>query len=269
MRSNRGWPSTVIGIVLIAMMLFPLYWMLNVSLQSSGGAVATPFIPLEPTLDGYAAALRDQSANLVTSLVVSLGAVILSLAIAAPAAYALSHFRSRWVDAVLLVILVSQMVPGVVIANALYSVYSTLGLLNTIPGLILADAGLGIPFGILVMRAFMGGIPISVIEAARIDGAGHLRAFVSVVLPLSRNALITAGLFTFLFAWGDFLFALTLTSTEAVRPVTLGIYSYVGAYVSDWSSVMATAVLASLPALALLLLAQRYVASGVTGGAVK
>jgi multiple sugar transport system permease protein len=108
-----------------------------------------------------------------------------------------------------------------------------------------------------------------VIEAARVDGAGQLRAFLSIVLPMSRNALITAALFTFLFSWGDFLFALTLTTTDTIRPVTLGLYQYIGTYVNDWSSVMATAVLASIPALVLLVVAQRYVAAGVTGGAVK
>jgi multiple sugar transport system permease protein len=266
---RRSWGSTVIGVVIIALMLFPLYWMLNVSLQTGGGAVATPWVPLEPTLDGYRSAVTEQGRNLVTSLVVSLGSVVLALLIATPAAYALAQFRVPGANLVLFAILISQMVPGIVIANALYSAYSDLGLLNSVPGLILADAGHGIPFGILIMRAFMSGIPRSIIEAARVDGAGQIRAFVSIVLPMSRNGLITAGLFTFLFAWGDFLFALTLTTTEDVRPVTLGIYQYIGSFVSDWSSVMATAVLASLPAILLLVVAQRYVSAGVTGGAVK
>lgn len=268
-RPRRKWGNTLVGVVIIAFMLFPMYWMLNVSLQDSGGAVATPWLPFDLSFDGYATAIREQSGNLLTSLVVGLGSVALSLLIATPAAYALAQFRIRWANAVLFAILISQMVPGIVIANALYSAYSDFGLLNSVPGLILADAGLGIPFGILIMRAFMSGIPTSVVEAARVDGAGQIRAFVSVVLPMSRNALITAGLFTFLFAWGDFLFALTLTTTEDVRPVTLGIYQYIGAYVNDWSSVMATAVLASLPAILLLVVAQRYVSAGVTGGAVK
>lgn len=268
-RAAGSWWSTAVGVAIIAVMLFPLYWMLNVSLQSGGGAVATPWFPVDLTLDGYATAIRDQSRNLLTSLVVALGSVVLSLLIATPAAYALAQFRVPGAQLVLFAILISQMVPGIVVANALYSAYSDLGLLNSVVGLILADAGLGIPFGILIMRAFMGGIPRSIIEAARVDGAGQIRAFVSVVLPMSRNALITAALFTFLFAWGDFLFALTLTTTEDVRPVTLGIYQYMGTFVNDWSSVMATAVLASLPAIILLVVAQRYVATGITGGAVK
>ena len=168
-----------------------------------------------------------------------------------PAAYALAHFRIRRAGVVLLAILVSQMVPGIVLANALYTAYNDVGLLNSIWGLILADSTAGVPFAMLILRAFMQSIPTEVIEAAYVDGAGPVRTFFAIVLPLSRNALVSAGLFTFLFAWGDFLFALTLTTSDHVRPVTLGIYTYIGAYVHDWSSVMATAVLASLPALRL------------------
>ena len=268
-RGEGGLGHTVIGVLMLAVFLFPIYWMLNVSLQTSAGAVATPWIPLDFTLDGYSKALSDQGRNLMTSLVIAIGSVVLSLVIAAPAAYALAHFRVRGAGVFLLGILISQMIPGIVVANALYSVYSDLGLLNTVWGLILADSCLGIPFAMLIMRAFMGSLPPALMEAAQIDGAGPFRVFWSIVLPLSRNALITAALFTFLFAWGDFLFALTLTTTEDVRPVTLGLYTYIGSFVSDWSSVMATAVMASLPAVVLLVVAQKYVAAGTTAGAVK
>jgi multiple sugar transport system permease protein len=265
----RSLGDTAIGVLILAVMLFPVYWMINVSLQSSGNAVDTPWIPLNVTLRGYMTAISQQGHNLVTSLLVASGSVVLSLVIAAPAAYALAHFRVRGAGVLLFGILISQMVPGIVIANALYSAYNDLGLLNSVPGLILADSTAGIPFGILIMRAFFGNIPKDVVEAAWVDGEGQLRTFVSVVLPMARNALITAALFTFLFAWSDFLFALTLTTTEDVRPVTLGLYQYIGSFVNDWSSVMATAVLASIPAVVLLIVAQHYVSSGIAGGAVK
>lgn len=267
---TRGLRHTVIGVAVIAIMLFPLYWMLNVSLQPAGNAAATPWLPFDLSLRGYEIAIAEQGGNLVTSLVVSLGAVVLSLLIATPAAYALARFRlGRWVSVILFGVLTTQMVPGIVVANALYSAYSDLGLLNSYAGLILADSAAGIPFSIILMRAFMTSIPASIVEAAYVDGAGPLRAFLAVVLPISRNALITSALFTFLFAWGDFLFALTLTTTESMRPITLGLYSYIGGFINDWSPIMATAVLSSLPAIALLVVAQRYVAAGVTGGAVK
>ncbi|ABM08508.1 carbohydrate ABC transporter permease [Paenarthrobacter aurescens] len=266
-RKNSGY--TALAIFFLAIMLFPVYWMVNASLQPNGTTLETSWFPLKPDFTGYATAINEQAGNLGTSLIISLGSVALSLAIAAPAAYALAYFKVRGAGVVLFAILISQMIPGIVVANALYTAYNDLGLLNSIPGLILADSAHGIPFAILIIRAFMNGMPASVIEAARVDGAGHVRAFWSIVLPLSRNSLITAGLFTFLFAWSDFLFALTLTTTEAVRPVTLGIFQYIGAYVNDWSSVMATAVLASIPAIVLLVAAQKYIAAGTTGGAVK
>jgi multiple sugar transport system permease protein len=267
--TRAGWGSTAAGVLVLAVLLFPIYWMINVSLQPSGSAVGTPWLPLNLSFDGYTTALSQQGRNLVTSLIVALGSVVFSLLIAMPAAYALAQLKLRFVGPFLFGILISQMIPGIVIANALYTAYNDVGLLNSIPGLILADSTAGIPFAILIVRAFMMSIPRSVLEAGRVDGAGHVRTFVSIVLPMSRNALITAALFTFLFAWADFLFALTLTTTEAVRPVTLGLYTYIGTYVNDWSSVMATAVLASIPAIVLLVVAQRYVAAGTTAGAVK
>lgn len=261
--------NTALGLVILAVLLFPIYWMVNVSLQPGDATVDTPWLPINPDLGGYEAALSEQGENLLTSLTVALGSVALSLVIAVPAAYALVQFKVGWANYLLFAVLISQMIPGIVIANALYSVYAEIGMLNSIPGLILANSTAGIPFAILICRALMESLPSSLVEAANVDGAGTVRAFLSVVVPVSRNAIITAGLFTFLFTWGDFLFALTLTTTEDVRPVTLGIYNYLGAYVNDWSSVMATAVLASLPAIVLLAIAQKYVAAGATRGAVK
>jgi multiple sugar transport system permease protein len=121
----------------------------------------------------------------------------------------------------------------------------------------------------MIFTAFMSGIPGELIAAARIDGAGTLRTFLSVVLPVSRNAVVTVSLFGFLWAWSDFVFANTLDGGGDWRPITLGIYHYIGNNNQEWNAIMATAVVASLPAAILLVLAQRYVAAGVTAGAVK
>lgn len=260
---------TAAGVLILAVMLFPVYWMVNASLQPSGNTLNADLIPLQPSFDNYARAISEQGANLVTSLIIALGTVAFSLALAAPASFALAQFRFRWVGVALLAILVSQMIPGIVIANALYSAYEGMGLLNSIPGLILANSTSAIPFAILIMRSFMLGVPSAIIEAARVDGAGLVRSFLWIVVPVSRNAIITAGLFTFLFAWSDFLFALTLTTTDEIRPVTLGIYQYLGTQVQNWGAVMATAVLSATPAIVLLVAAQKYIAAGATGGAVK
>ncbi|MEO6115087.1 MAG: carbohydrate ABC transporter permease, partial [Pseudolysinimonas sp.] len=112
-------------------------------------------------------------------------------------------------------------------------------------------------------------IPDELISAARVDGASLWRTFRSVVLPISRNSVVTVSLFTFLWAWSDFIFASTLNRGGDLQPITIGIYRYIGNNTQDWNAIMATAVVASIPAAVLLVVAQRYVAAGVTAGAVK
>jgi multiple sugar transport system permease protein len=267
--SGKKWMMTALGIVFLAIMIFPVYWMVNSSLQSNSGAANTAWFPFHPSFDGYKAAISQQGGNLVTSLIIALGTVLLTLVIATPAAYGLARFKMRGMTTFVFVLLITQMIPTIVIANALYTLFNGWGLLNSYVGLILADSAAQIPFAIILIRAFMSVIPPSLVEAALVDGANDLRAFVSIVVPISKNAIVTAALFTFLGAWGDFLFALTLTSTPNVRPITLGIYNYLGSNVQQWGPVMATAVMASIPAGVLLLLAQRYIAVGALGGAIK
>jgi multiple sugar transport system permease protein len=161
------------------------------------------------------------------------------------------------------------MAPGIVVASSLYAVFSRLGLLSSYLAVILADSTIAVPFAIIVMRAFMIGIPRELVEAAVVDGAGHWRVFWSIVVPLSRTALITASLFSFLFGWGDFLFAIILNSDPHHMPITVGIYRFIGSFSVEWPAVMATAVIAAIPATILIAVAQRYVAAGITLGALK
>ncbi|MEU8984133.1 carbohydrate ABC transporter permease [Streptomyces sp. NPDC048309] len=255
-------------------MLFPLYWMVNASFQTNEQlARRSPhWLPLGGTFSGYRDALAQQGGHLLASVVVAAGATVLTVVLAAPAAYALALLRPPGRAGLLGVLLVVQLVPGIVMANALHQIFASLGILDSAQALILADATLAVPFAVLVLRAFMLSVPRSVLEAASIDGAGRLRTFVHIVLPMSRNSLITAGLFAFLFSWGDFLFATTLNlNSDTWRPITVGLYDYIGAgtNTTSWNSVMATAVLSSLPAAVLLIVAQRHIAAGLAGGALK
>ncbi|KAB8166514.1 ABC transporter permease subunit [Streptomyces sp. 3MP-14] len=263
------WGSTTVALLVLAVMLFPVYWMVSTALQPHSSIASADLLPTSPSLDNFRTALESQGGSLVTSLVVALGAVVVCLALAAPAAYGLAQFGLRGGRTIVFGTLITQMVPGIVVANALYSAYAELGLVNSYLGLILADASLGLPFAIVLLRAFMVSIPSEVVEAALVDGANRFTAFVRIVLPMSRNALITSGLFAFLFAWADFVFALTLNTTDDVRPVTLGLYQFIGAHVSDWGAVMATAVLSAIPAAILLVVAQKYIAAGIAGGSLK
>jgi multiple sugar transport system permease protein len=263
--------KTVIGLVLTAVMLFPVYWMVNVSFTRDQDMRADPphLFPVDGTLEGYRAVLDQQLPYLGTSLLVGLGTVALTVTLAAPAGYALAKLRPVGGGALSFVLLTAQMIPGIIMAMGFYAIYLNLGVLNSIPGLILADSTIAVPFGVLIFTAFMSGIPDELMQAAVVDGAGRLRTFWSVVLPVSRNSIVTVSLFAFLWAWSDFIFASTLDGGGDHRPITLGIYQYIGNNNQQWNAIMATAVVASIPATILLIIAQRYVAAGVTAGAIK
>ncbi|MBO4270667.1 carbohydrate ABC transporter permease [Microbispora triticiradicis] len=271
MRGSRGPAKTVLGLVLTGLMLFPVYWMINVSFTRDQDMRKSPpnWFPVDGTLEGYHEVLDRQLPYLATSLVVGLGTVALTLLVAAPAAYSLAKLRPRGGGALTFALLIAQMIPGIIMAMGFYAIFLSTGLLNTLPGLIVADSTLAVPFAVLVLTTFMSGIPEELLQAARVDGAGATRTFWSVVLPVSRNAVITVSLFAFLWAWSDFVFAGTLDQGGDHQPITLGTYHYIGNNNQQWNAIMATAVIASIPATVLLVVAQRYVAAGVTAGAVK
>jgi multiple sugar transport system permease protein len=270
-RTARSRRNTVIGVILTAVMLFPVYWMINVSLTPQQDMRKSPpdLFPLHPTFTGYRAVLDDQLPYLWVSLLIGLGTVALTLLLSAPAGYALAKLRPRGGGLVGLVLLIAQMIPGIVMAMGFYGIFLNLDIMNTWWGLVIADSTIAVPFGVMIFTAFMSGIPDELVSAAKVDGANTWRTFTSVILPVSRNAVVTVSLFSFLWAWSDFVFANTLDSGGSMRPITLGIYKYIGNNNQEWNAIMATAVVASIPAAALLVVAQRYVAAGVTAGAVK
>jgi multiple sugar transport system permease protein len=211
----------------------------------------------------------SQTGNVLTSLFVGLGTALLALVVAVPAAYALSKYRMRVTLVIVSSLLVAQIVPSIVLATSLFIVFHWIHLLNSYPGLILADGTYAIPFAILVLRAFFFSLPNELMDSARVDGASEWGTFRLVVIPLARSAIITVAVFAFLAGWGDFIFALTVLNGTGIQPITLGIYNYLGNYSTDWGAVMASAVIALVPAGVMLMVAQRYIASGLTAGSVK
>lgn len=264
--------ASIAALAALVVLLFPLYAVVVASFETNSqlfGASHYSFFPPSWTLSNYRVVLSQQGGHVVSSLVIAVGTTALTLLIALPAAHALARYRFRVTAVLTGSLLIAQILPSIVIANSMFLVYHRLHLLNSYPGLIIADASYAIPFGILVLRAFMLGLPRDVIAAARVDGASEWRAFTRVVLPMSRSAVITVALFAFLNGWGDFVFALTLLNGNTFEPVTLSIYTYVGEFSQNWGEAMALAVFAVLPAAMLLIAAQRYIAAGLTVGSVK
>jgi len=263
--------STGVGILLTMLMLFPMYWMLANSFETSQQIFSIPvaLVPTRITFSSYVTVWQTQLPHLATSLIVAVGTALLSVLIATPAAYALAHFRLRITVVIAFILLITQMVPTVTLTTPMFLIFNQFGLINSYPGLILADSTYAVPFAVLILRAFMLSLPYELTEAAFVDGAGEWGAFIRIMLPLAVPGIVTAGLFAFLFAWGDFIYALTLTTDNSIEPVSLSIFNYLGNYNNEWGGAMAVAALASIPAAILLVLFQRYITTGLTAGAVK
>jgi multiple sugar transport system permease protein len=259
------------ALLALVIVLFPLYAILVGSFESTTTLFSGNYywLPHDPTLTNYSTVFNEQTGHIVTSLIVGVGTALLALVVAVPAAYALSKYRLRVTVVLVSSLIVAQIVPSIVLATSLFIVFHWVHLLNTYPGLILADGTYAIPFAILVLRAFFFSLPNELIYAARADGGSEWQIFRLVVIPLARSAIVTVAVFAFLAGWGDFIFALTILNGSGIEPITLGIYTYLGNYSTDWGAVMAAAAVALVPAGVLLVVAQRYIASGLTAGAVK
>lgn len=266
-----SWLCTLAAAAALVLVLFPVYAIIVGSFESTQTLFSGTFywLPHAATLDNYSTVIHAQSANVVTSLVVGLGTALLALVVAVPAAYALSKYRLRVTVILVSSLLIAQIVPSIVLATSLFIVFHRINLVNSYPGLIIADGTYAIPFAILVLRAFLFSLPNELLYAARVDGATEWQTFRMIVIPLARSAVITVAVFAFLAGWGDFIFALTILNGSGIEPITLGIYTYLGNYSTDWGAVMAAGVFAMVPAAILLVVAQRYIASGLTAGSVK
>jgi multiple sugar transport system permease protein len=266
-----SWLCTLAAAAALVLVLFPVYAIIVGSFESTNTLFSGTFywLPHAATLDNYSTVIHAQSANIVTSLVVGLGTALLALVVAVPAAYALSKYRLRVTVILVSSLLVAQIVPSIVLATSLFIVFHRINLVNSYPGLIIADGTYAVPFAILVLRAFLFSLPNELLYAARVDGATEWQTFRMIVIPLARSAVITVAVFAFLAGWGDFIFALTILNGSGIEPITLGIYTYLGNYSTDWGAVMAAGVFAMVPAAILLVVAQRYIASGLTAGSVK
>ena len=264
------WSRTAVALIIAIALLFPLVWVVLSSFQPTPdfSLPTPPLVPLHFTLANYAM-VGGQLKPLATSILVALCSAFFSVGIGLPAAYALAIFKWKVAPVAIFLILVTQVVPTVMLATPAYLTFSSLHLLNSIPGLVIATSSAGVPFTILVLQAFMADIPPALREAAYIDGASELRTLISVVFPISRPAVISAGLFSFLFAWSDLLWALTLNTNGTVVPLPLSIFEFIGQYHIEWGAIMASASIAVIPAIALLVAAQRYISVGLTAGAIK
>jgi multiple sugar transport system permease protein len=260
---------------LFLLLFLPLYWLLITSIKPNQAAFKVPpeLFPSEPTLESYISQLQDRAGFLtyfLNSVIASTFATLLSITVSVLAGYAFSRFRFPAKRAVLVFILASQMFPLVVLLVGIYVLFRQLNLLDTYLGLILAFTSFSLPFSIWMMRGFFDTVPPELEQAAMVDGATRLQALLRVILPLVGPGVIAVGLYSFLNAWNNLLFALSLTSSQNMRTIPPGfLLTYVGEFQYQWADAMAGSVMVSLPMIVVFIFLQRYLIRGMTAGAVK
>ena len=253
--------------------VFPFYWAIVSSLKSGSALFEAELLPWNPTFENYAAVFRDQpfARTIANSLLVATLATSISLIVAALAAFALGRIRFRGRSTVLVAILSVSMFPQIAVLSGMFELVRGLGLYDSLLGLVMSYLILTLPFTTWVLTAFMREVPMELEEAAIVDGAPPWRILVEVFLPLMAPALAATGLLAFILAWNEFLFALTFTLSPEQRtvPVAIALISGASAYELPWGRVMAASVIVTLPLIALVLLCQRRIVSGLTAGAFK
>jgi len=261
------------GLVLLAIGAFPLAWMLSTALKPSGEIFATPptLMPRAMTLDNFRRLFSETSflTYFTNSVGVSLATVGLTLAVSAMGAYGLTRFSFAGRERVAGLILMTYMFAPIMIIIPFYILVKQLGIVNTRLALVLSYTTFCLPFCLWLLRSFFHSIPLELEEAALVDGANLRRAIWYVVLPLALPGIIAAGIFTFILAWNDFLFALVLITSDELKTLPVGVNDLFNATIVDWGMIMAAGVMITVPTVAFFAAVQRYLVQGWGAGGVK
>lgn len=261
----------IASILIFCVLLFPLYWIVVTSLKTE-----TEIFQIPPTLwpevlnlKSYAAQVETGDFNMFqsfgNSFLISVGATL----VAVPASYGIARYHFRGKKLMLLGFLVTQMLPVAVLLTPMFIMFRNMHVYNTPWAAILADATIGIPFSVLILKNYFASIPGELEEAACIDGCNRFTAFLRVLIPVAKPGVMVCAIFSFLYAWGDLAYGMTFILDQQKRPITAGIFNFMGQYGTKWSYLTAFAVVTILPVALIFIFMQKYIISGITSGAVK
>lgn len=270
------WVRAVSGallVVVLGVIAFPFYWVLATSFKASQAIYSYPpqLVPLQPTLENYVSVFTQLPfANyLKNSFIISLTTTLIVAVAGALAAYSLARVVTAQRSRVLVLFLLVSMFPGIIIISPLFRAFQALDLLNTYWAVVIPNAALTLPLTLWILTSFFLQLPVELEEAARVDGASRLGALWRIVVPLAAPGVFTAMILAFIATWNDFLFALIFNTRDEVRTATVGLALFPGQYTYPWGEITAATVSVTLPLVALVLLLQRWIISGLTAGGVK
>ncbi len=260
-----------VAVIIAALAIIPLFWMVAASFMRTGEASTypPPFFPRAATLEQYASLfLRlNIGRSLLNSTIIATCVTAISTIVNSMAGYAFAKFQFRGRDATFRALIASMVIPGQVTMLPLFLMLKKVGLVNTYPGVIIP--GIASIFGIFLIRQFVQSIPDSLLEAARMDGAGEFRIYRSIILPLCKPILITLAIFTFMGTWNDFLWPLIVMTDDSMYTLPVALAGLSGEHVQDTELMMAGSVLTVLPVLLLFAVMQKYYIRGILAGGVK
>lgn len=272
-RQRLGLLGTYLGAGVLGLFaVVPLYWMLLTSVKPRAEIVTRDpvFWPSEFVWERFGSLLqRGFTTYLVNSLIVTISVTVLGIAVSALAGYALARFDLPLKRYLLLVVLTTQMFPMVVLIIPFFTVMRSLDLLDSLPGLVIAYLSFTTPLAVWILRGFFKGIPDDLEQAAMVDGCTRFQALRRIVLPLAGPGLASCGIFVFIAAWNEFLFALTFVKDDAMRTLPVALNSFVGRAGADHGAIMAASVLFTLPVVVFFLVVHRRLTEGMVAGAVK
>ncbi|MCR4777817.1 MAG: carbohydrate ABC transporter permease [Lachnospiraceae bacterium] len=275
MKTPQNILFNILSIIVAFLLLFPVFWMLITSFKTEVEIFRIPptFYPHVLNLKSYAAQVETGDFNMFksfgNSFVISTGAMLIAVLLAVPASYAIAKYRFAGRKAVLLGFLVSQMLPVSVLLTPMFIMFKHFHVYNTWFSAILADATIGIPFSVLILKNYFAAIPKALEEAAYIDGCNRFGAFMRVLVPVAKPGVVVCAIFSFLYAWGDLAYGMTFIINQQKRPITAGIFNFMGQYGTKWSYLSAFAIVTIIPVAIIFIFMQKYIIAGMTNGAVK
>lgn len=260
-----------IGVVIFVILsVFPLYWMFVQAMQPASVRYSFPpsLIPQNPSLEAFGAAFagRDVLLWMGNTILVSAASALLVLLVGAWGAYAISRFQTRGMTIASFLILATQMIPPVVLMLPLYKAFISAGLVGSLMSLIVANFIFNLPVAVWMLKSVFDSVPTEIEEAARVDGCNRFTVLFRVTLPLALPGVLATGIFAFISAWEEYLFARVLISAPSNWVGSMGIASFFGEFGTPWNQVMATSLMFSLPPIILFLIVQKRFVEGMAGG---
>lgn len=265
----------IISVLVLCVLLFPVFWTFITSLKTEQEIFQIPptFYPHVLNTKSYAAQIENGDFNMfrsfLNSFIISLGAMLIAVVLAVPASYAIARYKFAGRNGMLLCFLVTQMLPVSVLLTPMFIMFKNLNLYNTWGASILSDATIGIPFSVLILKNYFASIPKDLEEAAWVDGCNKFTTFIRILIPIAKPGIIVCAIFSFLYAWGDLAYGMTFILDQQKRPITAGIFNFMGQYGTRWSYLTAFAIVTIIPVAIIFIFMQKYIIAGMTSGAVK